>query len=389
MNQQPAKVQRAEGRVAVARRKSLALAFLYQWFTICYHEPSSQQAVQGSSHMESIELCAGAGGQALGLEQAGFRHQALVEIDAPCRATLNLNRPGWNVVEGDSADVAQFSATPYRGIDLLAGGLPCPPFSVAGKQLGRHDERNLFPEALRIIDECRPRAVLIENVRGFLDAVFSDYRQHLKFELKRMGYEADWRLFNASDFGVPQLRPRVMIVAIRSEWRDHFHWPEALDRRPQTVGQTLSDLMAANGWPGAQAWAGNCPNDCWRLEETRRSRPWPDKSARGLGDPWRRWQDPGRCRAASRFRRQAAFDGADGGAVAGLSRRLGDQRPQDRRLPSGRQRLPAADGQGGRGAAVTGLGWSAHLPGAGAWLRRVGVARGRGSGCIFWPISGG
>ena len=241
--------------MAVTHRKSLTLAFLYQWFTICYHEPSSPQPVQGSSHMESIELCAGAGGQALGLEQAGFRHQALVEIDAPCRATLNLNRPGWNVVEGDSADVAQFSATPYRGIDLLAGGLPCPPFSVAGKQLGRHDERNLFPEALRIIDECRPRAVLIENVRGFLDAVFSDYRQHLKHELARMGYEADWRLFNASDFGVPQLRPRVMIVAIRSEWRDHFHWPEALDRRPQTVGQTLADLMAANGWPGASAWA--------------------------------------------------------------------------------------------------------------------------------------
>ena len=205
--------------------------------------------------MDSVELCAGAGGQALGLEQAGFLHRALVEIDDSCRATLRLNRPQWNVTEGAASDVGSFDALPYRGIDVLAGGLPCPPFSVAGKQLGSRDERNLFPDALRIIDEAKPRAILIENVRGFLDAVFSDYRQQLRHDLRAMGYEVDWRLFNASDFGVPQLRPRVMIVAIRSDWRDHFHWPDPLARRPRTVGQTLVDLMAANGWQGAQTWA--------------------------------------------------------------------------------------------------------------------------------------
>ena len=205
--------------------------------------------------MDSIELCAGIGGQAYGLEQAGFSHRALVEIDTNCRDTLRLNRPLWNVTDGDDADVAKFSASGYRGIDLLAGGLPCPPFSVAGKQLGKNDDRNLFPDALRIIDESRPRAVLIENVRGFLDAVFSDYRLHLREDLRKLGYEMDWRLFNASDFGVPQLRPRVMIVAIRSEWRDHFDWPEAKQRSPQTVGATLLDLMQANGWHGAKAWA--------------------------------------------------------------------------------------------------------------------------------------
>lgn len=205
--------------------------------------------------MDSVELCAGAGGQALGLECAGFRHLALVEIDAPCRETLRLNRSDWNVVEGESCDIEKFSGASFKGIDLLAGGLPCPPFSVAGKQLGKMDERNLFPAALRIVDESRPRAVLIENVRGFLDAVFSDYRLHLRDELRKLGYEADWRLFNASDFGVPQLRPRVMIVAVKSEWRDHFHWPERTARKPKTVGETLVDLMGANGWPGAKAWA--------------------------------------------------------------------------------------------------------------------------------------
>ena len=71
----------------------------------------------------------------------------------------------------------------------MAGGFPCPPFSVAGKQLGENDERNLFPEALRLVDECRPRAIMIENVRGFLDAVFEDYRVYLKSQLKKLGYK--------------------------------------------------------------------------------------------------------------------------------------------------------------------------------------------------------
>ena len=208
----------------------------------------------GLLSVDSIELCAGAGGQALGLETAGFTHRALVEIDAACRATLSANRPHWNVIPAPG-DIATFSGHRYAGIDLLAGGLPCPPFSVAGKQLGADDVRNLFPHALRIIDECRPRAVLIENVRGFLDAVFSDYRTMLKMQLRKMGYVTDWRLFNASDFGVPQLRPRVVVVALRSDIADRFHWPEPKPDRAPRVGETLIDLMAANGWRGVLPWA--------------------------------------------------------------------------------------------------------------------------------------
>ena len=85
--------------------------------------------------LSSVELCAGAGGQALGLERAGFSHEAVVEIDEHCRNTLRLNRPEWNVVEDNQADISNFDGRPFRGIDLLAGGLPCPPFSVAGKRL--------------------------------------------------------------------------------------------------------------------------------------------------------------------------------------------------------------------------------------------------------------
>lgn len=205
--------------------------------------------------MDSVELCAGAGGQALGLELAGFSHRAAVEIDEFCQATLRYNRPEWNVQDGPQADVTRFDASHYKGIDLLAGGLPCPPFSVAGQQLGDKDERNLFPHAIRIIDECKPKAVMIENVRGFLDPVFADYRDFLRHQFARLGYHADWRLFNASDFGVSQLRPRVVIIAIRNSLRDRFVWPSALHTPPTDIGTLLRDLMSADGWQGADAWA--------------------------------------------------------------------------------------------------------------------------------------
>ncbi|MGB1110973.1 MAG: DNA cytosine methyltransferase, partial [Gammaproteobacteria bacterium] len=182
--------------------------------------------------MSCIEICAGAGGQALGLERAGFEPEALVEIDKPCCDTLRFNRPHWNVVEGD---LKAFSAEKYKGIDLLAGGVPCPPFSKAGKQLGKDDERDLFPEALRLADECRPKAIMLENVRGFLDAVFEDYRCNLKRQLEKMGYLADWRLLNASDFGVSQLRPRVVIVAIQRNLAGNFSWASSHDHNPPTV----------------------------------------------------------------------------------------------------------------------------------------------------------
>tara|TARA_Y100001947_G_scaffold149525_1_gene147685 strand:+ start:743 stop:1714 length:972 start_codon:yes stop_codon:yes gene_type:complete len=204
--------------------------------------------------LSSIELCAGAGGQALGLERAGFDHEALVEIDSHCCNTLRHNRPEWNVIEDDVRAFKE-QASRYRGVDLVAGGLPCPPFSVAGKQLGDKDERNLFPDAIDIVDAIRPRAVMIENVRGFLDAVFEDYRNELKSKLRKLGYETDWRLLNASDFGVPQLRPRVAIVALQKEYTDQFNWPEPRRQNPPTVGKTLFDLMAENGWPGAKKWA--------------------------------------------------------------------------------------------------------------------------------------
>jgi DNA (cytosine-5)-methyltransferase 1 len=153
--------------------------------------------------MKVLEMCAGAGGQALGFEQAGFDHSALIEIDEAACKTLRFNRPKWNVIQGDLND---FDPRPYSKVDVVAGGLPCPPFSKAGKQLGSQDERNLFPAALGIIQQIRPRAVVIENVRGILDAIFTDYRSAFSKQMTKLGYWSDWRLFNSCDFGVPQLQ---------------------------------------------------------------------------------------------------------------------------------------------------------------------------------------
>lgn len=205
--------------------------------------------------LRSIELCAGAGGQALGLEQAGFEPLALIENDPHARATLRRNRPSWNVVEGPASDIFEFDASSYRdSVDLVAAGVPCPPFSKAGKQLGRLDERDLFPEALRIIEQSRPRAVLLENVRGLLDPKFDEYRAWLTAELKRLGYDAQWTLLQASGFGVPQLRPRTICVALSPDAMRFFTWPSARTSRT-TVGTKLRRLMASRGWRRADEWA--------------------------------------------------------------------------------------------------------------------------------------
>jgi DNA (cytosine-5)-methyltransferase 1 len=133
--------------------------------------------------------------------------------------------------------------------------VPCPPFTVAGRQLGATDERDLFAWAVELCGIIRPRALLLENVRGLSTSRFSAYRQHVLDRLRDLGYVPGWRLLNASDFGVPQLRPRTVLVALQQADAPWFRWPAPSPRPPATVGETLGDLMAAQGWPGAAAWA--------------------------------------------------------------------------------------------------------------------------------------
>ena len=199
-----------------------------------------------------VEICAGAGGQALGLDQAGFNHVALVEYETEYCDVLRNNRPEWNVI---CADVHDFDGNPYKGIDLLAGGVPCPPFSMASKQLGQDDDRDLFPEAIRLVEEIRPRAVMLENVRGFLDPKFADYRKHIMDSITALGYKVQIKLLNACDYGVPQLRPRVIIIGIREDIKTEFTYPDEHSQKAPSVGETLKKLMGANGWANVDEWA--------------------------------------------------------------------------------------------------------------------------------------
>jgi DNA (cytosine-5)-methyltransferase 1 len=140
-------------------------------------------------------------------------------------------------------------------LDLLAGGVPCPPFSVAGKMLGVNDPRNLFGQMIRLAKEAEPKAIMIENVRGLLSPEFDQYRHEIESAFIDLGFKSHgFRLIHASDHGVPQLRPRVIFVGLKSPFDANFEWPSGVTAA-KTVGESLFDLMSENGWDGAKEWA--------------------------------------------------------------------------------------------------------------------------------------
>lgn len=240
----------------------------------------------------SFELCAGAGGQALGLAKAGFSHIGLVDNDPAACATLRMNRPNWNVLETGLESIGLSNNPP---LDLLAGGLPCPPFSIAGKQLGKDDERNLFPDTLRLIEEANPKAIMIENVRGLLDRRFDSYRTHILGSLVQLGFIGEFKLFNAADFGVSQIRWRSVLVAMKPEYWVNFTWPNPSKKRSKTVGTLLFDLMGADGWQGVEEWkrgandlaptvvGGSKKHGGPDLGPSRARKPWAELGVDGLG----------------------------------------------------------------------------------------------------------
>lgn len=207
--------------------------------------------------LESVELFAGAGGMALGLKRAGFRARLLADFDAHSCATLRANR-GRVAHSGTTikcADVRDLDYANYQGVDLVSAGAPCQPFSQGGRLRGEDDDRNMFPEAIRAIRDMRPRAFLLENVRGLLFPKVRPYFDYLLAELRvpsrriRTGedwtqhkaaldeiaeddheYRVYWRLVNAADFGLAQARPRLVIVGLRSEAAE-WRWPTATHGR--------------------------------------------------------------------------------------------------------------------------------------------------------------
>lgn len=269
---------------------------------------------RAESEFTSVEICAGAGGQAVGLHQAGFRHLALIEIDDHACKTLehNVKKHGWEGCAVLKRDLTKFSpgalGLKEGKLDLLAGGVPCPPFSVAGKQLGPDDERDLFPTMLNLVDALKPKAVMIENVRGLLEPPqkFHDYRENvIRRRLEGAGYEiCMWDVVEACDYGVPQLRPRAILVAMRPEYAEHFKPLDPQGIKLSTVGEELRRSMrdrfkrdGSDGWEVAyKRWyakaktgiaptlvGGSKKHGGADLGPTRAKKAWAELGVNGLG----------------------------------------------------------------------------------------------------------
>lgn len=194
----------------------------------------------------TIELFAGAGGLALGIEQAGFDTLGLVEIDKDAADTLKQNRPNWRVLNEDIAkisclDLPEFFGLQKGELDLLSGGAPCQSFSYAGKRLGLEDARGtLFYHYAKFLEQLQPKMFLFENVRGLLSHDHGRTYQTITDIFKSTGYTIDNRVLNAWNFGVAQKRERLITIGIRNDLvgKIHFGFPE-----PHAYKPVLRDIL--------------------------------------------------------------------------------------------------------------------------------------------------
>lgn len=215
------------------------------------HTENNYRILQNSTNsgLTSIDLFAGAGGTALGLEHAGIQHLALNEFDKHAAATLRLNRPDWKVIEDDIANV---DFTAYRDkVDIVEGGFPCQSFSYAGKKMGFEDTRGtLFYEFARVVKQVRPKLAVGENVKGLLTHDGGKTLQTMVSILQDLGYRVAYKVLRAQYFDVPQKRERLVIIAVRNDIDAPILYPkerdytislrEAIGDRPQSQGQEYS-----------------------------------------------------------------------------------------------------------------------------------------------------
>ncbi|MFD3310953.1 DNA cytosine methyltransferase [Streptomyces sp. NPDC058694] len=209
-----------------------------------------------STPLSSLEICAGAGGLALGLETAGFSPAALVDTDEKALATLFANRPDWTLVEEDLNTFDPKHYPEVYDVDLLSAGTPRVKSIATINRKDDQSERRLVKAALYLVGSVRPRAVLVENVRGLVDKDdFADVRREIEDELEHLGFRIFKNVLNAKDFGVAQSREHGFFVALREPYADAFVWPAPSPGPPPQVGEVLYASMASRGWPHARAWA--------------------------------------------------------------------------------------------------------------------------------------
>ncbi|WP_338132668.1 MULTISPECIES: DNA (cytosine-5-)-methyltransferase [Leuconostoc] len=201
-----------------------------------------------------LELFAGAGGLALGLEQAGLQDIGLVEFDKYAAATLRKNRPNWNVIEQDITKITDDSTNgiydyidPSIELDVLSGGFPCQSFSYAGKRLGIEDTRGtLFYNYAHILKQTHPKMFIAENVRGL---VTHDHGRTLKTIIdvfEQIGYHTTYRVLNAWDYGVAQKRQRMILIGIRNDLDITYEFPKPFVYKP-VLRDVLTDVPNSPG----------------------------------------------------------------------------------------------------------------------------------------------
>lgn len=204
--------------------------------------------------LKTIELFAGAGGLALGVEKAGFDTIGLIEFDADAANTLKKNRPGWNVIHDDIANISCLDLPQYFNIekgelDLLSGGAPCQAFSYAGKRLGLEDARGtLFYHYAKFLEQLQPKMFLFENVRGLLTHDRGKTYQTIKGIFEDCGYTIQYKILNAWDYGVPQKRERLITIGIRNDLVDQieFFFPDPHEYKP-VLRDILLDCPKSEG----------------------------------------------------------------------------------------------------------------------------------------------
>ncbi|WP_428954443.1 DUF6339 family protein [Streptomyces sp. cg35] len=215
-------------------------------------EPSTDRAEE----FTSFEICAGSGAQALGLEQAGFNPVLLLDTKAHACWTIELNRPQWKVLCGDLLHFDPLDHPEVKGVGLFSGGMPRIKSAAAVKRPDDELERAVLRQAVDLVPQIRPKAVLLENLPDLVEKDdFQAERTWMETELQRAGYRVFWKVLDAADFGVPQHRRSGFLVALQETYAEGFVWPSRTVLRVPTVADALGPSMAQGGWPGAKQWA--------------------------------------------------------------------------------------------------------------------------------------
>ncbi|KUO14214.1 DNA cytosine methyltransferase [Streptomyces sp. DSM 15324] len=239
------------------------------------------------SGLTFVDVCSGAGGLALGLEQAGFEPRLLLDDDELAVGTLRANRPGWNVLH---TDLMEFDPAEYpvsHDVDLLSAGLPRVKSSASVGRADSRVEERLLEATIFLVHAIRPRAVLIENVPGLAhSAAYQPFRDFARAELAHLGYEFSWFVVNAVDFGVPQNRKQGVLVAIERKWAAAFRPPAPTVPQPTTVGAVLGPSMAARGWRDAACWAAQADRPAPTLVGGSKNRGGADLGPTGAKNTW-------------------------------------------------------------------------------------------------------